>query len=564
MKTVRLLIAMLLASSLMLAACTTASPTTAPTSATQAATAEPTAEPTPEPTETPLLNETGYPIVNEKITLKAFQWELDNQQIDYANLWFYQELEKKTGIHVEFQEIKGADWTTQLNLMFVSGSYADVIIRPASMDVEEYGVAQKILLPLDDLIPKYMPVYAERLKMADSNAYVIPASDGKTYYVGYLMAQNVNHQGNWFINKSWLEKVGMPVPTTIAELTEVLRAFKTKDPNGNGKADELPLGGDLQSFYNKNHDMTENLLNMFASFGVPENSYYIFLDDADKVQFTGAQQGWLDCVKWLNTLYKEGILDPEALTQGSTDFQAKMNNDVYGYVTYLRLINAALEQPTIDRWQSMLPPAAEGYKVQVPRILELPSDMGALLTVTNPYPEATLRWLDAQLEEETMMVALNGPIATGGPIEPTMKKNAEGKYEVISVPADNGLYKIVPVTTGQFFAPGNFYASIYQMAPHRVERYTYSQEYEKAGVLEAKSFWNLCRVPKFSSEDNAEKERIFTDLEKLMFDTINEFITKGVDDAKYQKFLSDAKGIGVDKYVELYQKAYDASPAKKK
>ena len=106
----------------------------------------------------------------------------------------------------------------------------------------------------------------------------------------------------------------------------------------------------------------------------------------------------------------------------------------------------------------MLPPVADGYKASVSSILEVPSP-GAYLTVTNSNPEASLRWIDAQLETETMMVAANGKMGE------QMIINDEGKYEVIDVPEDNGLYDFVPVTMGQFFAPGDYYTEIYEMAP---------------------------------------------------------------------------------------------------
>ena len=43
------------------------------------------------------------------------------------------------------------------------------------------------------------------------------------------------------INKAWLDKLGLQVPTTWDELENVLKAFKTQDPNGNGQADEIPM-----------------------------------------------------------------------------------------------------------------------------------------------------------------------------------------------------------------------------------------------------------------------------------------------------------------------------------
>ncbi len=36
-------------------------------------------------------------------------------------------------------------------------------------------------------------------------------------------------------------KLGLEVPTTVDELHDVLYAFRTQDPNGNGLQDEIPL-----------------------------------------------------------------------------------------------------------------------------------------------------------------------------------------------------------------------------------------------------------------------------------------------------------------------------------
>lgn len=43
------------------------------------------------------------------------------------------------------------------------------------------------------------------------------------------------------INRVWLDKVGMSTPQTWDELLDVLRAFRDRDPNGNGKHDEIPM-----------------------------------------------------------------------------------------------------------------------------------------------------------------------------------------------------------------------------------------------------------------------------------------------------------------------------------
>ncbi len=497
------------------------------------------------------LPATAEESANEPITITAFQYELGNQEIDFPNLWFFQELEKKTNVHVDFQEVKDADWSTQLNLMFASGDYSDVIIR-GTVDVEEYGVTQGLLVPLDDYLEKDMPNYYSRLYLNNANAS-IPASDGKSYYVGFLIAQNVNHMGTWYINTAWLDKLGLAVPTTVDELTEVLRAFKTQDPNGNGEADEIPFTADFD--IENGTLVVESLLNQFAMFGVPENDLFVCIDDNNQVQFTGTMPGWRDCVAWLHTLYEEGLMDAETLTQDSNLWANKINAGQVGYFTYLRLINTALTPEAYADFTSILPPSADGYEARVSAILEVP-EQGAEVTVTNPYIDRTLQWLDAQLETETMMTAANGILGD------MFFLNDDGKYEISYVPENNGLYDIVPVICGQFFAPGEYYTQIYQMPPHRVERYEDSITYAEAGVLEPTSFQYLRDLSKMNADDSNEKALIYTELKKCMAESITDFVMNGITDESYQQFVDKCKSIGSERYVELYQNAYDAYLAK--
>jgi putative aldouronate transport system substrate-binding protein len=297
-------------------------------------------------------------------------------------------------------------------------------------------------------------------------------------------------------------------------------------------------------------------------FGVPLNRFvYAAIDAEDQVYFIGDASGFRAALEWLNLAYSEGLLDPESITQDSNVWGTKMNSNINGFTTYLRLINTALQPEITEQFVSIIPPAAEGFTPQVPQILELPN-RGAMLTNANEHVPETLRWLDAQFETETMMVSVNGPVQEGGPIDPTIKVNDEGKYEIINIPENNGLYSIVPVTQGQFFAPGDFYFEIYQMPPHRVERAGYSRDYEAAGVMEPRSFYFLYQLVKPGNEDAIEIQRLYVEIETFMMESITGFIVNGVTDASWDTFLSQAKSVGAERYVELYQKAYDDYLAK--
>ena len=489
-----------------------------------------------------MLMGVGAALAENKVELTAFQYALENQNTDFNGLWFFDDLEAKTNTHVTFDMVKDADWSTNVNLMFaVPDKMPDMILRHA-VDVEEYGVSQGLLLPLDEyLTEEIIPNYVSRLNINNAGDS-IPASDGKTYYIGFLMAQNVNHTGTWYVNRAELDKLGAAVPTTIDEVTELLRAMKADGI-------EYPFSASYTQFG------PETIWNQFASFGVPENTYYYFIDDNDRVQFTAGQDGWRACVEWLHLLYEEGLMDPESLTQDSNLWANKVNAGQVGYFCYLRLINTAISAENVPNFKSILPPVADGYKAAVSQILEVP-EAGAYLTSNCKDPVAALKWIDAQLETETMMVSLNGKVGE------QIVLNDEGKYEVINIPENNGLYQFVPVTMGQFFAPGDYYTSIYQMAPHRVERYEDSKAYAEAGVLEYKSFQYLRDLSKMSNEDATEASDIYTELQKLVEESFANFVRNGVTDESWAAFQAQAKGIGVERYIELYQNAYNEYLAK--
>ncbi|MCL2031147.1 MAG: extracellular solute-binding protein [Oscillospiraceae bacterium] len=543
---------------LALAACATPVPTTAPTAA-----------PPPGNTEAPNNNgggddpggggdpgddyTGGLPdgvVTNEPITLTAYQWALDNQSTDFQNLWFYQQLEEETGVSIDFNVIKEDDWNTQINLMFISGDYPDLIIRPNDgFNIEEYGVTQGIVIPLDGYIQANMPNYAPRLDMNRAGE-IMRASDGKMYYIGYMSAQGVVNNAHWFINHEWLAAVGKSVPTTIDELTDVLLAFRDEKPGTGTNIYPMSGGGNI-------YHQTNGIYTYFSMFGVPLQYFvYAAIQDDGTVVFPGFMDGFREACEWLAMCYAEDLLDKESLTQGDGGMNAKVNADEVGFQTYLRLFNTAWDAAVLDNWTPIIPPAgSQGVTVPRDYSTDLPA-YGAVLTTANQYVPQTLRWLDAQFETERMLAATNGP-GQGGPIDPCIELGADGVWKVLYVPEDNGLYNYVPVTQGQFFAPGDYIFDIFEMPPHRIERYQNSQSYEAAGVVEKNSYLTLTRLVRPTPDEATRQERLYEDIHKFMQEEIAAFITGGVTDASWDSFVEKARNVGVDEYVATYQKLYD-------
>ena len=111
------------------------------------------------------------------------------------------------------------------------------MILRGSLDIEEYGVSRQMLLPLDEYMARgYLPHFAALLEDSGLESQ-LKASDGHIYQIGFLISQGVNTNGHFFLNQTWLDRLGLPVPRTLEELTETLRRFRDGDPNGNGWQD---------------------------------------------------------------------------------------------------------------------------------------------------------------------------------------------------------------------------------------------------------------------------------------------------------------------------------------
>lgn len=147
----------------------------------------------------------------------------------------------------------------------------------------------------------------------DGNIYGIPAADSGTTGHGAASMK-------LWMNMDWLEKLGLDMPVTTEDFHSVLKAFKTQDPNGNNKQDEIPLTGAINTW---NADPYLFLLNAFDYY---DNGTLLKLKDG-KVSFCANTDGFKQGLKYIATLYNEGLIDPAAFTQNEQQLSAIGNNE---------------------------------------------------------------------------------------------------------------------------------------------------------------------------------------------------------------------------------------------
>lgn len=149
----------------------------------------------------------------------------------------------------------------------------------------------------------------------------ITSPDGRIYGMPYVVDAMDNEYANnrMLIYEPWLKALDLEMPTTIDEFVEVLRAFKTQDPNGNGEADEIPILGNIA---NKQGNFIRPLMSPFI---YTQDNYYQNVDG--KIEYVANTEKWKEGLLFIRSLVDEELLSPLTFTMDFNQFKAIMTQD---------------------------------------------------------------------------------------------------------------------------------------------------------------------------------------------------------------------------------------------
>jgi putative aldouronate transport system substrate-binding protein len=449
-----------------------------------------------------------------------------------GSMWFYDQVAELTNVNVNFEAVRGTDWEMRLNLMFAAGDLPDVIF--GAVNFEEFGVRQGLLVPLDEYIERYMPIYSARLAMDPNAPMSLIASDGQMYALGNFISQDINSRGHWFINQAALTELGLEMPTTVDELTYVLRRFKEHGM--------VPYSAPNITTW------SNSVLYAFSFWGIPMNERFFMLDDDQTLHFAAHRPGFREALEWLHMIYSEGLLHREALTQDSSLFEAMIPEDNTGLFVLWRLFASNLDD-VMDNYVQMMNVSADGFQARAARTLELAAPR-VFVTTANQNIPATLRWLDAQLHESLAFDGYHGPEGIGWDWQDGLVTVIEG--------LESGLVtSYSPHVNSFFYAPAEWYFEIFRNPPARIEKAEFSRAQDAAGVMEPYSWQLVNNVARRTPEEAERINQLFPDIQMTMREAITAFILNGVTDDSWNTFMSRLDGLRVDEYIEIFQTAYD-------
>jgi putative aldouronate transport system substrate-binding protein len=491
------------------------------------------------------LQKEGMPIVKTPVILDVLTVRWSNMNDSFKTNAFLKELEKTTNVKINWDVKTNTDWDEQKNILLASGELPDVILGDLTMYERDVLSNIEYFLPLDNLIEQYMPNFKAAIAECPYMKKYVTYPDGKIYSLSAKLPCRANASHQPVINKAWLDRLKLQVPTNIDELYSVLKAFKDKDANGNGDPnDEIPFTG---TAVNTIFDPSILIL-----FGINDiNSKYMIFDKDGKAVYYPATEQFKLGVQMLNKWYKEGIMDNEYFTQDWTMLDAKYKSTpsrvgfCYAWTPDSNFSTTKGEYLTI-------PPLTgydgKKYATGDPNGISF-RRMAMEITKFCKYPEVAARWADQFYTNEATIQNFWGGIGT------VIKKNDDGTYQFNNPPegtgADLWYWNSSLRDFGPKYSSPDFETKI--LLPKDSGDGIKLELSKMANDYITKPFPNVM----YSLEENAEMETIRNDIEKFVQSKSAKWITEGGIEEEWDAYIKKMNDMNLKKLVEINIAAYN-------
>ena len=284
----------------------------------------------------------------EKITMMV---NIGIQEDDGLADWAA-DFEAKTGIKLEIQSVRGAEYYQKLELAFASNDAPDVFSvgdgklpiyasQGALVDLTELAGNSDIVRGMDQSVIEGARV--------SGNIYGIPYEGGGGPVT--------------YMRQDWLDQLGMEVPNTYDEFIDVLRGFKTIAPDVIPLTSPGLMAGEAKMY-----------LTQFYQDSSPE-----FVQVDGQWVDGMAQPNMKDALVRMRDAYAEGLIDTEVVTNKTSTCRDKWYAGQVGVFSYWAgNWNTLLEdrvQATDPNAKVVAAPALEGtnYDIRVPAVFAISS-----------------------------------------------------------------------------------------------------------------------------------------------------------------------------------------------
>lgn len=475
---------------------------------------------------------------------KEFTVFLNFNNMPFDSNWqVWQEAAKRTNISLKGTiSLSNSNEEEAFNLMMSSGNLADIIGYVDASSLEKLG-RDGGMIPLNDLIKEHAPNIQKVLDEDARFRQTAYSLDGNIYQIP--KNQELKAVEFWWIRQDWLDKLNLKAPTTVDELHDVLYAFRNEDPNGNGLKDEIPL---------------------FDRAGWKQPDEYLYLWDTSlefyprdgKMKYEPLEENFKTGVSNMIKWYQEGLIDPEIFTRGASSRDTLLGGDLGGcthdWVSTANY-NSTLQE-TIPGFQmvAIVPPADQNGVVKE-RVSRYPG-VGWGISSQCKDPVTVIKFMDYFFTEE------GSDLMNWGIEGDTFTRDADGSKHFTDTVLQSELTPIGYLRSiGAQYRIGMCQDGDYEYATMKEDGIEANKLYN------GHDEWFDDSLPpyldgkmalKYTSDDETEYKNIMASIKPYVDEKFQSWIL-GVNDfdSEYDIFIKELKARGIDRALEINQKAYD-------
>ena len=466
-------------------------------------------------------------ISKEPIELSFFFYASKDEDGQYG---MFKEAAKMTGVFAKTTVSKSnSDLTQSFNLMLASGEIDDLVFTQDELLFVKYGM-EGAFVPLDEHFDK-MPNFVAFLEKNPGVKRNITAVDGHIYYLPFC--QGGKTAGGWFVREDWMEKLGLKNPTNAEEMYNVLTAIKTQDPNGNGKADEVPYFGS---------SLTK--LSEFFPLWNARQGWYV---KDGKIGFGPLDPEYKTAMQNLIKWYSEGLLDKQIITEKTSPRERMLMNNIGGMTNDWFASTARLNDTITDIPGFKFTPFAPPMNI----VLESRPDSqqyGWGIYSGTEYLDEAVKFLDFWFSEKGSNLINFGK---EGEHWDMVDGKPQFKAELLAKDAPQQIIRDFGC----------------QMGIGYKQNFDYEKQWmNQIGIDGMKMYeegnWFAEMMPPVYMQMTAEEREEYSTLKTAIETYYDELFQKWIlgsenFDATYEKFINDIKTLGIDRLLELQQTAYD-------
>ena len=485
--------------------------------------------------------EVTLPLTDEPVTLRLWMpMDANFSAIssNYNDSEFFKELERRTGVHIEFETPAVGEESTAFNLMIASEELPDIIcwasLYPEGLDA---AVEDGYFLDLTPYIDTYMPNYSKARKKDEYTEKATITDSGR---IAAVYSVYTEPQAPWIglqVRKDWLDELGLDVPVTYDDWEEMLTAFKEKK----GAYAPFALGslgntifGELSSGFGATHD---------------------FMNVNGTVVYGPITDGWRQYLSRMADWYKKGLINPDYMTAGAfiVDTELVSSNQTgawYSMYTMPSLYEKISEDKNMYIIGVKPPVVYEGDEINIRKATAYLGSTCTAISAESKHKEIAMKWLDYLFSEEGSLLAnygiLNDTFVYNDEGKPVFNEKISNNADGLSVSQAMCYYTLVPDN----LACAYDWTRELSIVPQK------DQEMMAIWGSVGESYVMPASLS-HTSDESKELAAIYTDISTYVNECTNKFITGVLDvnGSDWDTYVANVKSMNIDRCIEIKQAA---------